>query len=582
MINVSGLSKAYSGRELFSNISFTLEKNEVLGLVGRNGCGKSTMIKIILKLEDMDEGLVTFPKGYTLGHLDQHIKFTKNTLIDEACTALPLEKSLEIYLAEKTLFGLGFTQEDLEKNPYIFSSGYQLRISLAKCLLSEPNLLILDEPTNYLDILSINWMKSIIKKYTGEVILITHDKEFMNSVATHTGGIHRGKFKKIKGNTDKYYKQLTQEEEIFEKTRINQIKKKYELEKFVERFGAKASKASQAQSKIKQINKIKILDKLNDEQNLGFKFNYAPTSAKILMTAKNLNFGFDKALIQNLSFNIKSGDRLGVIGKNGKGKTTLLNLLYGKLNLPKESTITTHPDCNINYYQQTNKKNLSPELTIHEEICAENPTLSLTQSRQICGAMMFPGDDAKKKINILSGGEQSRVLLGKVIATPCNVLFLDEPTNHLDLESIESLIQEVNKFPGPVVFVTHDEEFLKRIATKLIYFKDENTIFFDDNYNEFLSKIGWSSHTNIKKKEKTPKYFSNSKKLRPLKRDIEKLEARIFSLEEKIKKAQESLCGQWQQDADTYVNIKKYQTKIDTYFSNLEKKLAQLEILKNS
>ncbi len=582
MINVSGLSKAYSGRELFSNISFTLSKNEVLGLVGRNGCGKSTLMKIILKLEDMDKGLITFPKGYIVGHLDQHIKFTKNTLINEACTSLPPGRTLEIYLAEKTLFGLGFTQEDLKKNPYIFSGGYQLRINLAKCLLSEPNLLILDEPTNYLDILSINWMKSVIKKYNGEVILITHDKEFMNSVITHTGGIHRGNFKKIKGSTDKYYEQLALEEKIFEKTRINQIKKKHELEKFVERFGAKASKASQAQSKMKQINKIKILDKLSDEQNLGFKFNYALTPAKTLITAKNLTFGFDKPLIQNLSFNIKNGDRLGVIGKNGGGKTTLLNLLYGQFHLPKGSTITTHPDCNINYYQQTNRKDLNPELTIHEEICAENPTLSLTQSHQICGAMMFPGDDAKKKINVLSGGEQSRVLLGKVIATPCNVLFLDEPTNHLDLESIESLIQEVNKFPGPVVFVTHSEEFLKRIATKLIYFKDGNTVFFDDNYNEFLNKIGWDSGSIIKKKEKKSKYFSNAKKLKPLERDIQKLEERILNLEKKIKKTQESLCGEWQKDTSAYANIKKHQIKIDEYFSDLEKKITQLEILKNS
>ncbi|MGH1467404.1 MAG: ATP-binding cassette domain-containing protein [Bdellovibrionales bacterium] len=582
MINVSGLSKAYSGRELFSDISFTLGKNEVLGLVGRNGCGKSTMTKIILKLEDADEGTVTSPRGYVVGHLDQHIKFTEKTLVEEACTALPPERSLETYLAEKALFGLGFTQEDLQKDPYVFSGGYQLRINLAKCLLSEPNLLILDEPTNYLDILSINWMKSVIKKYKGEVIIITHDKEFMNSVVTHTGGIHRGNFKKIKGNTDKYYEQLLLEEEIFEKTRLNQVKKKQELEKFVERFGAKASKAAQAQSKMKQINKMEILDKLDGEENLGFRFTHSKTPAKILMRVENLNFGFDEPLIKDLNFEIKNGDRIGIIGKNGKGKTTLLNLLYGEFGIPEGSKLTTHPDCDINYYQQTNRKNLDPNLTIHEEISAENPRLSLTQSHQICGAMMFPGDDAKKKIKVLSGGEQSRVLLGKVIATSCNVLFLDEPTNHLDLESIESLIQEVSKFPGPVVFVTHSEEFLKRVATKLIYFKEGKTVFFDDDYKEFLDKVGWDDGPVKKKEAKAIKHVSNAKRLRPLERDIEKLEGRISNLEAKIKENNDSLTGDWKQDETAYANIKKHQAKMEEYFSSLERKSAELETLKNS
>lgn len=582
MLNVSGLSKAYSGRELFSDISFTMSKNEVLGLVGRNGCGKSTMTKIILGIEDADEGAVTFPRGYVTGHLDQHINFTKKTLLDEACTALPEDRILETYLAEKALFGLGFTSEDLEKDPYVFSGGYQLRVNLAKCLLSEPNLLVLDEPTNYLDILSINWMKTVIKKYKGEVIIITHDKEFMNTVVTHTGGIHRGSFKKIKGSTDKYYEQLILEEEIFEKTRVNQVKKKQELEKFIDRFGAKASKAAQAQSKMKQLNKMEVLDKLDGEQNLGFKFSHSPTPAKTLMKAENLNFGFDEPLIKDLSFEVKNGDRIGIIGKNGKGKTTLLNLLYGMFDLEKGSKVTTHPDCDINYYQQTNRKNLDPELTIHEEISSENPTLSLTQSRQICGAMMFPGDDAKKKIKVLSGGEQSRVLLGKVIATSCNMLFLDEPTNHLDLESIESLIQEVAKFPGPVVFVTHSEEFLKRVATKLVYFKNNETTFFDDDYPEFLKKVGWEDGPMKKKVDKVVSHANNAKRMRPLERDIEKLEGRINNLESKIKDANDNLSGDWKADEEAYATIKRHQSKMEEYFTALEKKSNELEALKSS
>ncbi len=582
MLNVSGLSKSFAGRLLFSDISFTLGKNEVLGLIGRNGCGKSTLTKIILGLEEADEGTCTLSRGYVAGHLDQHIKFTEKTLLEEACTALPVGRELETYLAEKALFGLGFTLEDMEKDPYIFSGGYQLRINLAKCLLSEPDLLILDEPTNYLDILSINWMKTVIKRYKGEVILITHDKEFMNTVVTHIGGIHRGGFKKIKGTTEKYHEQLTQEEEIFEKTRSNQIRKKQELEKFIDRFGAKASKAAQAQSKLKQLNKMEILDQLDSEQNLGFRFVHSPTPAKILMRAENLNFGFDEPLIKNLNFEVTSKARIGIIGKNGKGKTTLLNFLYGMFEMPSDSKLTMHPDVKINYYQQTNRKNLDPEMTIHEEISSANPALSLTQSRQICGAMMFPVDDAKKKIKVLSGGEQSRVLLGKVIATSCNILFLDEPTNHLDIESIDALITEVNKFPGPVVFVTHNEEFLNRIAKQLIYFKDGETVFFDDSYPEFLKKVGWGDGPVKKKDDKAVKHVSSAKKLRPLERDIEKLEGRILNLEEKVKENQSFLSGDWEKDEEVYKKIKQHQSKIEGYFADLEKKSAELEKLKNA
>jgi ATP-binding cassette subfamily F protein 3 len=578
MLNVSNLSKAYAGRSLFSELSLTLSKNEVLGLVGRNGCGKSTLTKIILGLEDADEGNVTLPRGYRPGHLDQHIEFTEKTLLDEACKGLPEHRKLETYLAEKTLFGLGFTEEDLIKDPYIFSGGYQLRINLAKCLLSEPDLLILDEPTNYLDILSINWMKGVIKKYKGEVILITHDKEFMDSVITHTGGIHRGNFKKIKGTTDKYYTQLAQEEEIFEKTRVNQERKKQEMEKFVERFRAKASKATQAQSKLKQLEKMEILDKLDDEKSLGFKFNYSPMPAKVLLRAKDLNFGFSEPLIKNLSFDVKSTDRIGIIGKNGKGKTTLLNLVSGAYEMPEGSEITMHPECKMNYYQQTNRKNLDPNLTIAEEIAAENPKLSITQSRQICGAMMFPGDDAKKKIKVLSGGEQSRVLLGKVIATSCNLLLLDEPTNHLD---IESLISETSRFPGPVVFVTHNEDFLNRVATKLIYFKDGETVFFDGSYQDFLKKVGWGEGLQTSSKpEKAVKHVSMSKKIRPLERDIERLEERISKLEAKIEESQASLNGEWENDEELYKKIKAHQNKIETYFKDLERKSNELEELK--
>lgn len=584
MINVSGLAKSFAGRLLFEDLSFTLSKNEVLGLVGRNGCGKSTLTKIILGIEDADEGNVSLPRGYRLGHLDQHIHFTEKTLLEETCKALPEGRELETYLAEKNLSGLGFNEKDFTKDPRTFSGGFQLRINLAKCLLREPDLLILDEPTNYLDILSIQWMKGVIKNYPGEVILITHDRSFMDSVVTHIAGIHRQSFKKIKGQTQKYYEQIAQEEEIHEKTRKNQVRKKQELEKFVEKFRAKASKASQAQSKMKILDKMEISNKLDDEAHLGFRFNYSQSPAKSFLKIDNLTFGFkpEDTLIKNLSFEVKKGDRIGIIGKNGRGKTSLLNLLYGSLELPHGTDYSQHPDTKINYYQQTNRKNLNPTLSVADEISLENPNLTLTQSRQICGAMMFPGDDANKKIKVLSGGEQSRVLLGKVIATSCNVLFLDEPTNHLDMESIAVLIDEVKSFPGPVVFVTHDEDFLKKTANKLVYFKNGQTEFFESGYKDFIKKIGWEEKQSTEKKPaKKQKFNTPLKKLRPLERDIEKLEEKIQNLEGKIKDNNSFLSGDWEKDQEVYAKISEDQKKVDRFYLDLENKMTQLEKLKS-
>ena len=359
----------------------------------------------------------------------------------------------------------------MDRDPAQFSGGFQLRLHLVKSLLKEPDLLLLDEPTNYLDILSLHWMRGFLKDFHGEVILITHDRRFMDSVVTHVMGIHRERLRKIKGNTSEYYRQLTMDEEIYEKTRVNQEKKVKEMQVFVDRFRAKNTKAKQAQSKLKQIEKLNPMVKLSHEARLGFQFNYKQTPAKVFMTMENLSFGFKphETLFTDLSFSLKPGDRVGIIGKNGYGKTTLLNFIFG--DLQGGGKISSHPDTILSYYQQTNKKKLNPTATIYEEIASENPELSMGQVRAICGAMMFSGDRADQKISVLSGGEMGRVLLGKVIAKPSNVLLLDEPTNHLDMESIQVMSEEIHAFKGAVLFVSHDEDILHKLANKLILFK---------------------------------------------------------------------------------------------------------------
>ena len=546
MIQAKNLSKHFGAQDLFDHASFQLGNRERVGLVGRNGSGKSTLFKLILGELSPDGGEISIPKGYRLGALEQHIHFTKPTVLEECVQVLNPDDYLE-HEAEKILFGLGFSDEDMQKDPKSFSGGYQIRINLTKVLLQSPNLLLLDEPTNYLDIVSVRWLKGFLKNFPGEIMLITHDREFMDDVVTHTMGLHRQQLKKIKGDTAKFYEQIMQDEEMYEKTRENLDKKRKEMEAFVERFKATASKAAQAQSRMKALQKMSSMDKLADVDSLGFRFRFIECPGKQIAEIKHLSFSYDgkkeNALFHNLTFSIGREDRIGIIGKNGKGKSTLLNVI-GRVLDPINGSVSFHPSAKVGHFGQTNINRLSMENTIAEEIQAENSELTISGVRNICGTMMFEGDLAKKKIKVLSGGERARVLLGKILARPANLLLLDEPTNHLDMESIESLTDEIGNFPGAVVIVTHSELMLRNLATKLIIFHNGNAEFFNGNYDDFLEKIGWESEetktTKSSKRKLTEKEIKErrteialerTRLIRPLKDDIDKLEADITSNE---------------------------------------------------
>ena len=425
----------------------------------------------------------------------QTLVFEKDSILEETTLGLPKGQKDQFYKAEKILLGLGFLESDFERDPYSFSGGYQIRINLAKLLISEPNLILLDEPTNYLDIVSLIWLRKFLKGFSGEVIIITHDRYFMDSITTHTMGIHRGFLKKIKGKTDKYYSQVLMEEEVYEQTRLNQEKKKKELAIFIDRFRAKASKSSQAQSRIKQLNKMADLEKLNRESHLGFSFRYKECPGKHPLEIKNLSFGYTKEeiLFQGLNCSIGRHDCIGIIGKNGKGKSTLLNILAGNLD-PLEGVIRYHPLAVTGYLGQTNIERLYSENSIVQEISNFNTDLSYTEVRKIAGAMMFSGDDADKLIKVLSGGEKARVMLAKLLAKHVNILLLDEPTNHLDMDSVETLCDELKKFEGIIMLVTHSEMLLRKLAKKIIIFKKGGAQFFDGGYDDFLVKVGWDSN----------------------------------------------------------------------------------------
>ncbi len=548
MIQLINISKSYADQELFSNLNFKLGGGNRVGLVGRNGSGKSTLFKLILGEESAESGEVIIPKNYKIGALKQHLEFTEKTLRDEAALALEEEKKYDLYRVEKILFGLGFTQDDLEKDPLSFSGGYQIRINLAKLLVTEPNLLLLDEPTNYLDIVSLRWLKGFLRSFEGEVILITHDRNFMDSVTTHTMGIVRKSLFLLPGNTHKFYEQLSANDELYAKQKTAQDKKKKELEEFIARNKARASTAALAQSKVKQLEKMELLEDLNFDNTLAFDFNYKETPAKVLLDVKELSFGYtpEKLLFENISFTLQKGECLGIIGKNGKGKSTLLNTIAGELK-QLSGSVDFHTSTSFAHFGQTNIAHLNPKNSVMDEIYVADPKLSEATVRSICGAMMFGGESAKKKISLLSGGEKSRVMLGQILAKQVNLLFLDEPTNHLDMDSIEALTKAIQNFKGSVIIVTHSEELLRRVADRLIIFAKDGAEYFDGGYDSFLEKIGWEEEEQSEEVKKVPKVNKKenkkqraalvqerSKLTSPLKKELEQLEEFIITSEEQL------------------------------------------------
>ena len=593
MIKVIDLSKSYGKQTLFENISFNINKKERVGLVGRNGHGKTTLFRLLLKQEEFDSGTISIPKTYIIAHLGQHIHFTKDTVLNEGCLGLPSDQKYDHWRLEETLMGLGFSEDEFHRPPSELSGGYQVRLNLAKILVSDPDFLLLDEPTNYLDVVSIRWFTKFLRAWQKELILITHDRSFMDSVTTHTMVIHRQKVKKISGNTEKLYNQIAQEEEVYEKTRLNEEKKRKDAEVFIRRFRAKARLAGMVQSRIKALNKKEKRDKLDRIPPLELSFNAAPFAARFMISADDLSFSYNNPppyLIDDFSFAIKKDDRIGVIGKNGKGKSTLLKILAQTLN-PLKGEIKKHPNLKIGYFGQTNKIELHPQKTVYEEIMAADPKCTLQRARTIGGSLMFEGDDSLKKISVLSGGEKSRVLLGKILTSPCHLLLLDEPTNHLDMESCDSLMSAMDSFGGAVVLVTHNEMYLHTLVNRLIVFDRNKITLYEGTYQDFLDDVGWEDDeppkerskrkNNLSKKEvrKLKANILNEKTnvLVPLKNEIKKTEKRIENLEKKLNSNNKKLIEASEQgDGNTITDLSKKNHQFESELEELYKNLDEL------
>jgi ATP-binding cassette subfamily F protein 3 len=605
VIQISNLSKAYGTQVIFDDVGFTVNAGERIGLVGRNGHGKTTLLRMINGEERPDTGMISIPNNYSVGYLSQHLRFSEDSVLREGCLGLkPSDDGrAESYKVETILMGLGFGTEDFLRHPLELSGGYQVRLNLARLLVSEPDLLLLDEPTNYLDIVSIRWLTRFLKSWRGELILITHDRDFMDGVTTHTLGIHRNKIRKIEGPTHKLYQQILMEEEVYEQTRLNEQKRRREVEQFINRFRAQATRARAVQSKIKALQRKDELEKISGVKDLEFEFVPSPFTGKWLIDAKDISFSFKpegRPLIDGLSLTIGKRDRIAVIGKNGRGKTTLLNLLAGELR-PLTGKVIHHPHLRLAYYGQNNIQRLDSEKTVEEEILEVHPDQSRNAARKICGIMMFEGDCALKKVGVLSGGEKSRVLLGKLVVSPANLLLLDEPTNHLDMESIDSLTEAIDAFEGAVVIVTHSEMILRAVAARLIVFDDESVKIFEGTYQDFLDRGGWKdeSAAGVRTRQNSGQMGNgaNRKDLRRLKAELINsrsislvpIQSRIYEVEETIMQFEHGIERDTQAliDASTKgdgesirrlsKSVHELKGKIDILFDELEKLTAEFD-----
>lgn len=578
MIQADGVCLSYGSQDVLRDASFSIQKGERCGLIGRNGSGKSTLFRLLTGEEQLDKGTIVLPKGYRIGILQQQIRFTKPTILEEAALGLQEDEKDCLYKVEHLLFGLGFNEKAMDSSPHMLSGGYQLRVQLAKVLVSEPDCLLLDEPTNYLDILAIRFLSDFLQEWQGEMILISHDLQFLDKTTTHMMGIHRHKIHKIKGKSADLFQLIAQEEELHEITRQNVEKKKAHLQSFVDRFGAKASKAAQAQSKQKLIDKLPVLEQLKNLHHLDFAFHEVPFMGKKMLQASNLQFSYEPgaSLIEDFSLVIEKGDRIAIIGKNGYGKSTLLRLLTQEL-VPSQGTVEASQAVRIGYFGQTSIDRLDPKLRIEDEIASANPKLSFSQVRGICGVMMFSGDLAKKPVSILSGGEKSRVLLGKIVAQPCNLLFLDEPTHHLDIESIEALIDAIEEFEGSVVIVTHSEWVLRRIPfNKLVVCHKEKQDLFLGGYDQFLEDIGWQEEKQEEKKPEKPKPADKPAAAKPSKSEIKACEDKIVQIESSLEKKNEELAalsevGKHEEVRELLAAIAQEQKKLEEQYERLGK-----------
>jgi len=549
MLAVSGLSIQFGGTFLFDAVSFMIEKRDRIGLVGKNGAGKSTLLKILAGLQEPESGTVSRANGLRIGYLPQDgIVQSGRTVYDEAATAfseaLALEERVnnladelsrrtdtdsEAYhqlvhqLAdanedfhrlggyalkgdiERILSGLGFVQSDFSRLTDEFSGGWQMRIELAKILLRKPEYILLDEPTNHLDIESLTWLEEFLKTYEGAVVLISHDRAFLDAVTTRTLEISLGKMYDYPASYSRYAEMRAERRALQIAAYKNQQKEIADTERFIERFRYKATKANQVQSRIKALDKIDRIEiDEEDTTSVRFRFPEAPRSGRVVFEAHNVTKRFgDTVILRNITFALERGDKVAFVGKNGEGKTTFSKMLIGKEDC--EGSITIGHNVSVGYYAQHQAEMLDPNATVLDIIDRAATGEMRTKIRDLLGAFLFSGDTVYKKVKVLSGGEKSRLALAKLLLEPVNALVLDEPTNHLDMRSKDVLKQALLDYDGGLIVVSHDRDFLQGLTSKVVEFRGGTLKEFSGDIYEFLRLKNLDSLKQLEKNGKTSK-----------------------------------------------------------------------------
>ncbi|MBO6117441.1 MAG: ABC-F family ATP-binding cassette domain-containing protein [Bacteroidales bacterium] len=628
MITINNLSVHFNGESLFDNVSFTIGDKDRIGLVGKNGAGKSTLLKILCGLQAADSGTIVKSKSQTVGYLPQEmIPSSTTTVLQEAMKAFSHIKTLQTELeeinkellsredynskdyerlllrqeeingklniidvnnaepqAQKILLGLGFLHEDFSRNMTEFSSGWQMRVELAKILLQKPNLILLDEPTNHLDIESITWLEGFLQQYYGAVVLVSHDRCFLDNITKRTVEITAGKIYDYKTNYSDYQILHQQRIQSQQSQMVNQQRQIAEVEKFIERFRYKATKAKQVQSKIKMLDKMDRIEVDEvDSSSIHFLFPPAPHSGKIVVEIKNLSKSYgEKNVLNNVNLILERGQKAAFIGRNGEGKSTLSKIIVGEID-DYSGVCNIGYGVKIGYFAQNQATLLDGDKTVFETIDDIATGDARLKIRSILGSFLFDDEAIDKKVKVLSGGEKTRLALAKLLLSSVNLLVLDEPTNHLDLVSKDILKNALIKYDGAFILVSHDRDFLEGLTTELYEFKDHNIKEHHEDIFEFLEKKKLQNLDELNLRQKTEKkeekavsqnkldFLSNKEK----EKELRKKRNRLKAIEDQIEKTENEIVQMESQldsaqDNDFFV---QYQTKkelVDTLMTEWE------------
>ncbi|TMM29560.1 ABC-F family ATP-binding cassette domain-containing protein [Polaribacter aestuariivivens] len=635
MLNVHNLTVSFMGTDLFSGITFKLNKGDRIGLIGKNGAGKSTLLKVLSKDIETSGGTMAFDKDIKMGFLRQDIDFVEGrTILEEAYQAFEEIKAIELELdaineqlatrtdyesegytqlihdltdkteryellggynyqgdTEKILQGLGFQREDFDKLTDTFSGGWRMRIELAKLLLQNNDILLLDEPTNHLDIESIIWLEQFLKNYAGAIVLVSHDKMFLDNVTNRTIEISLGQIYDYK---KPYSEFLLLRGEIKEKqlqAQKNQEKEIKQKQHLINKFKAKASKASMAQSLMKQLDKVELIEvDQDDNQAMNVRFNISKEPGKIIVEAKNLSKSYgNKQVLEGVDLLIERNSKIAFVGQNGQGKSTLAKMMVGEI--PFEGHLKLGHNVEVGYFAQNQSEHLPPEKTVLEIMEDAATDTNRMRVRDMLGSFLFGGDAVDKKAKVLSGGERNRLALCKLLLSPFNVLIMDEPTNHLDIASKTVLKEALNNFNGTLIVVSHDREFLQGLTTTVYGFKDKEIKEYLGDIDYFLEQHKMESLREAEKKtvvkvdKDTSKKKANQlsreqeKEFKKLNNKLSNIETEIADLEKEIEKIDLELANNYDEVSSRPNFFEKYKAKkatLDTLMEQWEKVEEQI------